>query len=486
MEAPTKEVTLKIDDKEVKAKEGTTILEAANSVGINIPTLCHHKLLSSYGSCRICSVEITTSSGRKRLVTSCNYPVEDGLVVYTKSEKVLKTRKTIMELLLSRTPKVSVIQKLARECGVDKPSFWVENENEECILCGLCVRVCDEVVGVHAIDFAKRGVEREVTTPYHALSEDCIGCGACALVCPSQAKVLRKTIYPVLEEEAQKLNTQILKGTLDENIGIYKEMFSAKSQFGGQDGGVATALLISGMQQGIFDAAIVIQRKSGYHAEAVVAETVEDILKAKSTKYMRVKMLPLLLDLIEKGKNKIAVVGTPCEVRAARKIQQTLLPKHPNLHLTIIGLFCFEAFDYDKLKAAAQQLLQVNLDSAEKTQIHKGQFTAIVNGKEHSIAVKELGSAIEKGCPFCDDFTNKYADVSVGSVGSPDGFSTVIVRSDIGDKLLEKTNLIKATVNKEEVVKLAVLKKKRATKNLAPLKQPEPPAQTLAPTPQAH
>ena len=151
MESTLKEVTLKIDDKEVKAKEGTPIIEAAKSIGINIPTLCYAKALSPFGSCRVCSVEIVDKRGRSRIVTSCNYPVEEGLVVYTKSEKTIKTRKTILDLLLARCPKVSKIQNMALEYGIQKSSFWTENEDEDCILCGLCTRVCDELVGVHAI-----------------------------------------------------------------------------------------------------------------------------------------------------------------------------------------------------------------------------------------------------------------------------------------------------------------------------------------------
>ena len=471
METTSREVTFKIDDKEVKAKEGSTILEAAKNLGITIPTLCYHKALSSLGSCRLCSVEIVDKRGRKRLVTSCNYPVEDGLVVYTGSEKVIKTRKTILELLLARTPNVQKIKELASQYGIEKSSFWVEDENEDCILCGLCTRVCDELVGVHAIDFAKRGVEREVTTPYHTFSDDCIGCGACVTICPTKSKRIRANIYPVLEEDAQKINSKFLKGTFDENIGVYKSIFSAKGPYSGQDGGVATTLLVSGMQKGLFDSAIVMQRKEGYEAEAVVAESTEDIIKAEGTKYLRVKMLPVLKDLIEKGKTKIGIVGTPCEVRAARKIQQILLPNYPDLQLTIIGLFCFEAFDYEKLKNVIQKLLGVDLDKVEKTQIHKGQFIATFNRKDYSTPVKELGAAVENGCLFCDDFTNKYADISVGSVGSPEGFSTVIVRSDIGEKLLENLNLVEGNVDKDEINKLAIFKKKRATKNLAPLKQ---------------
>jgi coenzyme F420 hydrogenase subunit beta len=209
----------------------------------------------------------------------------------------------------------------------------------------------------------------------------------------------------------------------------------------------------------------------GYRAEAVVAENVDEILKAKGTKYLRVKMMSKLGELIEQGKRKIAIVGTACEVRAARKIQQILLHDFPDLELTIIGLFCFEAFDYEKLKEETQRLLGVDLDKAEKTQIHKGKYTVRIEGKDYSTSVRDLSKAVEKGCVYCDDFTAKLADISVGSVGSDDGYSTVIVRSEKGKKLLEQLDLRRGTVNIEEVAKLAVLKKNRAKKSFAPILQ---------------
>jgi len=466
-----KEVTLKIDGKEVKATEGASILEVAIKVGIEIPTLCYNSALEPFGSCRVCSVEITDARGWKKVVTSCNYPVKEGLEVSTKSEKVLKTRKLLLELLLARCPKVKKIQDLAREYGVEKPRFWIEEVEEDCILCGLCTRVCQERVGVYAINFANRGVEREVTAPYHSFSDDCIGCGACALVCPTNSRIIQVNTYPTLPEDIEKIEQQFLKGTKDENFGVYSDVFAAKSSIDGQDGGVATALLVSGMQRGLFEAAIVVQRTDGYNSEAIIAENVDDIMKAKGTKYLRVKMMSKLGELINKGKKKIAVVGTACEVRAARKIQQIVLKEYPEVEITIIGLFCFEAFDYEKLKKETKKLLGVDLDKAEKTQIHKGQYIVQVDGKEHSCKVKELNDAIEKGCAYCDDFTAKLADISVGSVGSPDGYSTVIVRSDAGKRLLEKLDLTKEGTNTEEITKLSIFKKRRATKNFEPILQ---------------
>jgi coenzyme F420-reducing hydrogenase beta subunit len=472
--APEKDVTFKIDDMEVTVKDGTTVLQAARKVGIDIPTLCYHQALSPIGSCRLCSVEITDKRGRKKIVTSCNYPVEEGLVVSTKSEKVLKTRKMLMELLLARCPKVKKIQDLAHEYGVQHPRLWIQDEEEDCILCGQCTRVCNELVGTHAINFAKRGVEREVTTPYHTFSDECIGCGACAEVCPTKSKRLRVDTYPTLAEDKRTIEQKFLKGTRDENLGVYSDLFSAKSKIQGQDGGMATALLISGMQKGLFDAAIVVQRKDGYNSEAIVAETVDDIMNAKGTKYLRVKMMSKLGELVEKGKRKIAIVGTPCEVRAARRIQQILLEEYPDLELTIIGLFCFEAFDYEKLKEETKRLLGVNLDVSQKTQIKKGKFIVEADGKEYSCKVRDLKAAVERGCDYCDDFTSTLADISVGSVGSEDGYSTVIVRSDVGKKLVENVEFDKKETAKEEIAKLAVLKKQRAVKSFTPILQVAP------------
>jgi coenzyme F420-reducing hydrogenase beta subunit len=466
-----KEVTLKMDDKEVKANEGATILEVAKKVGIDIPTLCHMSALSPFGACRLCSVEIMDPRGRKKVVTSCNYPVKEGIVVSTNSEKVLKTRKVLLELLLARCSKVKEIQDLAREYGVEKPRFWIEDAEEDCVLCGLCARVCEERIGVYAINFAKRGVEREVTTPYHSFSDDCIGCGACAIVCPTNSRRIQVNTYPTLQEDIKKIEQQFLKGKKNENFGVYNDMFAAKSSVDGQDGGVATTLLISGMQRGLFDAAVVVRRTDGYNSEAIIAENVDEIMKAKGTKYLRVKMMSKLGELIDKGKKKIAIVGTACEVRAARKIQQIVFNDFPDVEITIIGLFCFEAFDYEKLKEETKRLLGVDLDKAEKTQIHKGKYIVQVDGKEYSCKVRELNKAIEKGCTYCDDFTAKLADISVGSVGSPDGYSTVIVRSDVGKKLLETLDLQKADANTDEVTKLSIFKKKRATKNFAPILQ---------------
>ena len=178
------EVLLQIDGREVKATEGMTILEAAQSVGISIPTLCHHEKLEPYGACRICIVEVEVG-GWTGLVVSCVYLVEQGLVVRTRSEKIDKTRKVILELLLAHAPDSPKLQALAQEYGADKDRF--EKEASFCILCGLCVRYCAEVKKKNAIGFIDRGIRKEISFIPEIASKECWDCKECFPLCPTSA-----------------------------------------------------------------------------------------------------------------------------------------------------------------------------------------------------------------------------------------------------------------------------------------------------------
>lgn len=186
-------VTLTIDGREVQAEEGAVILDVAKDNNIYIPTLCAHEEVTPYGACRLCLVEVTTRKGRQRLVTSCLYPVEEGLEVITNSDKIVSNRKILMELLLARCPDSEVIRDLAKKLGVRETPFKLEEDNKKCILCALCSRTCQESVGVSAISLVNRGVYRQMAIPFYNNSDACIGCGSCAYICPTDAISMEDT-----------------------------------------------------------------------------------------------------------------------------------------------------------------------------------------------------------------------------------------------------------------------------------------------------
>ena len=193
------EILLQIDGREVKASEGMTVLEAAQSAGISIPTLCHNEKLEPYGGCRICSVEVEVR-GWTRLVVSCVYLVEKDLVVRTRSEKIDKTRKTILELLLAHAPDSVELLNLAQEYGADKDRF--AKSPSFCIHCGLCVRYCAEVKKKHALGFIDRGTRKEISFIPEIAAVECWDCKECFPLCPTSALqaayVLTEALTPSL------------------------------------------------------------------------------------------------------------------------------------------------------------------------------------------------------------------------------------------------------------------------------------------------
>ena len=175
-------IKLKINGINVQVEKGTTLLEAARFLGLPIPTLCHMDGLSPYGACRLCVVEIGEAP-KSRLVTSCTYPAEEGLKVRTASERVMRARRMIIELLLASCPQSKVIQDIAAKHNVRQQRF--KQEYEDCILCGLCVRMCEEQMMAKAIGFQGRGENRRIGTPFDIKSDVCRQCGGCIYVCPA-------------------------------------------------------------------------------------------------------------------------------------------------------------------------------------------------------------------------------------------------------------------------------------------------------------
>jgi len=176
--------TVTIDGHKVRVKKGATVLDAAKKAGVWIPTLCYHPAVAADAACRICMVERDRGDWRQ-LITACNYPVSKDIVVYASSEGARQARRGVMELLLAKAPESEELKALAERMGVKETRYPTVTENQRnCILCGLCVRVCEDLIGKAAIGFAGRGVDRSVAAPFRQPSEDCIGCGACAVVCP--------------------------------------------------------------------------------------------------------------------------------------------------------------------------------------------------------------------------------------------------------------------------------------------------------------
>jgi len=199
-------ITLTIDNKTVDVPEGSTVLDAAKKLKIDVPTLCFDERMKPHGGCRLCIVEI---EGMRRPVTSCTTPAEQGMVVTTKSPHLERLRKTTVELLLSDHPNDCMVciragsctlQELAYKYSIRENRFegakrdhdrvdenpFIMREQNKCVLCGLCVRVCDEVQGVGAIGYANRGFEAKICPPFER-QLDCEFCGQCVSVCPTGA-----------------------------------------------------------------------------------------------------------------------------------------------------------------------------------------------------------------------------------------------------------------------------------------------------------
>lgn len=170
--------------RELEAEAGASLLQVLLDAGIHIPHLCYHETLSAYGACRLCLVEVQKGK-RRTLTTSCNYPVRDGIQVYFDTDKVVRNRKMVLELVLAKNPGIPALIDLAEAHGLKQEDVRFPLGTDDCILCGLCERVCREAVGAQAITFSQRGDKKEIQTPFDIPTMACIGCASCAHICPT-------------------------------------------------------------------------------------------------------------------------------------------------------------------------------------------------------------------------------------------------------------------------------------------------------------
>jgi predicted molibdopterin-dependent oxidoreductase YjgC len=223
------EITLTVNGKQVKGKEGSTVLEVCQANGIDVPTLCHLEGLSDVGACRMCVVEIEKE---RRPVPSCTYPARDGLVVTTNTERLEKYRRQILELIFTEHNHFCMFCEASGDCELQKmayryqmdnvrypytfPSLSVDSlsdylviDHNRCILCGRCVRACSEIAAGYTLSFSNRGCKESVSADLEQpLGESsCLSCGACVQACPTGAIFSKLSIYKGIRDECQRITT---------------------------------------------------------------------------------------------------------------------------------------------------------------------------------------------------------------------------------------------------------------------------------------
>lgn len=309
------------------------------------------------------------------------------------------------------------------------PGTYFENLRKvvmesKCSNCSACVAACPR--GLRVVSYNS-------TPDFPEWQEDCIDCGFCVRACP-------------------RWNYSPLSG-----LGSYVEAIAVKSKrFSGQDGAAVTEILVSAMEAGIVDTALVVGRDENWKPFAYLARNVDEVVKASGTKYSLAYPLSALKGLKGKGEEKIAVVGTPCVVSGVRKLQLEM-GKFARKVKLVVGLFCMENFYYPDLVKFLENK-GVDVREVEKMDIKKGKF--VVYPQDISFPVKELDEIVPPGCRVCQDFTAVESDVSVGSVGSPEGYSTVLVRNPALKDFVESLDAEFEEVEIDVVEKLADFKVK--------------------------
>ncbi|MHA1649672.1 MAG: Coenzyme F420 hydrogenase/dehydrogenase, beta subunit C-terminal domain [Candidatus Helarchaeota archaeon] len=276
-----------------------------------------------------------------------------------------------------------------------------------CTHCGACVATCDFLIWDEVAERPK-------------LVGKCTGCGVCYVQCP------RTIIAP------------------RDLIGRYQSAYTGRSlipEIKGQDGGVVTALLLYALEKKLIDCAVVTAKSTEEPWKPVVkiVTTREELLKTSGSVYSHSQTLIGLIDAIKQGYHSIGFVGTPCNIDAVYKMWKApfgLVRLYMRANILAIGLFCMDSFSYDGLRSFLE-LNKISMSDIEKMTIKKGKMQFIQkNGEILEVKVHDLDRYRSSSCQFCTDLTSENADISVGSVGSPEGYSTILARTGIGLEIL--------------------------------------------------
>lgn len=328
-----------------------------------------------------------------------------------------------------------------------------------CSRCGSCAAFCDR------LEMTEHGPELVKECVMETDAVKCGDLGTCYDNCP------------ILSYSCYELDEKIFGAVREDRaLGYYKKIVAARATNKdvanrGQDGGAVTALLTFALEEGLIDGAVVARRDENWVPEAFLAKTKEEILDSVGTKYSATPSVTVFGRSINNHR-RLALVGTGCQITGFKKAEhgtlRVLIDKKKEsenpYYLLSIGLFCYENFMYSKFKAKVEEVFGIKLEDMVKNDIIRGKiFLHTKDGKEHVKPVKVFNDIVEECCLLCEDFTASYADISVGSVGSADGWSTVIVRSDKGMELLEKA-VEKGYLEVTEEVKPEIVKKTEASK----------------------
>jgi coenzyme F420 hydrogenase subunit beta len=328
-----------------------------------------------------------------------------------------------------------------------------------CSRCGSCAAFCER------LEMTEQGPELVKECVMETDAVKCGDLGTCLDNCP------------ILSYSYSDLDEKVFGAVREDRVlGHYRKIVAARStdkavSDSGQDGGAVTALLLCALEEGLIEGAVVAKRSDDWVPEAVLAKTRDDILASVGTKYSSTPSVTVF------GRNlnshrRLAIVGTGCQITGLKKAEtgtlKVLLDKKKEsdnpFNLVSIGLFCYENFMYSKFKAKVAEEFGVKLEDMVKNDIIKGKiFIHTRDGKEHVKPVKVFNDIVEECCLLCEDFTSSFADISVGSVGSGDGWSTVIVRSQKGEELLNKA-VEKGYLEVTEGVRPEFIKKTEASK----------------------